>query len=215
MTDATVPSPSASSITQVDARTKKRNAAEARFRLYGKIAVTIGVLSLIGLVASILMNGLSAFNQTFISLEIHLDESKLDKSGNRNLEEIKKVSTFGYSPLIKSAFEKLDEDGVISLEGMKSQDAAALISKEGAADLRRHVIANPDAIGTNVTFNFLASGRVDGFFQRPRDDGIRRARQQHLTRTARPCKSAQRRGASRNPFQLGFPDQRGRVGKPT
>ena len=165
MTDMPVPAPKASSLIKTDARTKKRNAAEARFRLYGKIAVAIGILSLVGLVTSILLNGLSAFQQTFISLEIHLDETKLDKKGNRNIDEIKKVSTFGYAPLIKASFEKLEEDGVISLEGMKSKDAAAMISKEGAADLRRHVIANPDAIGSNVTFNFLANGRIDGYFK--------------------------------------------------
>lgn len=171
MTDATASAPSGPdsrhprSLSVQDARTKKRNAAEWRFRLFGRIAVAIGILSLVGLLTSILMNGLSAFSQTFITLDVHLAEAKLDKKGNRNIDDIKKVSTFGYAPLIKASFEKLDEDGVISLEGLKSKDAAALISKEGAADLRRHVIANPDAIGTTAQFNFLANGRVDGYYK--------------------------------------------------
>jgi phosphate transport system permease protein len=144
---------------------RKRNAAEIRFRIYGKIALSIGVLALIGLVTSILLNGSSAFRQTFLTLEIHLEETTLDKSGNRSLEEIKKVSTFGYAPLIKNAFEILVEEGTVGVEGLKTKDAAKIVSKEGPAELRRHVIANPDAIGTTVRFNFLANGRIDGYFK--------------------------------------------------
>ena len=40
---------------------QKRNAAEKRFRLYGLIAISIGILMLIILVATILSKGLTAF----------------------------------------------------------------------------------------------------------------------------------------------------------
>lgn len=171
MTDTAAPSGTSrqplpgNSLMRPDARMRKRNAAEIRFRIYGKIALSIGVLALIGLVTSILLNGSSAFRQTFLTLEIHLEETTLDKSGNRSLEEIKKVSTFGYAPLIKNAFEILVEEGTVGVEGLKTKDAAKIVSKEGPAELRRHVIANPDAIGTTVRFNFLANGRIDGYFK--------------------------------------------------
>jgi phosphate transport system permease protein len=96
-----------------DARTRKRNAAERRFKYYGITAICVGLLMLLILVANILSRGTGAFQQTFVTLQVELLESKLDKSGTRDLEKIKKVSTFGYAPLIKGAFEaKVAEAGI-------------------------------------------------------------------------------------------------------
>jgi phosphate transport system permease protein len=50
-------------------------------------------------------------------------------------------------------------------EGVNPKEAAALISKEAPADLRRFVLANPDQIGETVSFDLLASGRIDGYFK--------------------------------------------------
>lgn len=155
----------AKSILASDARTQKRNAAEARFRIMGLIAVIIGVLALVGLLASILSNGLSSFRQTYITLNVDLDAAKLDKQGNRDLAEIAKVSTFGYAPLIEAALAKTMQENGIAVEGMNAKAAAELISKEAPASLRNYVLANPDVIGTTVSFNLLASGRIDGYYK--------------------------------------------------
>ncbi|WP_346899440.1 phosphate ABC transporter permease PstA [uncultured Roseibium sp.] len=158
-------SPRKGSLLVLDKRTKQRNAAEARFRLIGQIAVTIGVLALVGLLTSILMNGLSSFSQTFISVNVYLDPAKLDKNGNRNLDDIAKVTTFGYAPLIKKALaDKMAEEG-ISIEGLSEKDAAKLVSKQAPADLRNYVLAHPSSIGKTVPFNLLASGRIDGYYK--------------------------------------------------
>jgi phosphate transport system permease protein len=153
------------SILASDARTRSRNAAEARFRMMGLIAVIIGVMALVGLLASILSNGLSSFRQTYISLDVNLDATKLDKSGNRDRAEISKVSTFGYVPLIEAALAQAMQEKGISAEGMNAKAAAELISKEAPASLRNYVLANPEVIGTTVTFDLLASGRVDGYYK--------------------------------------------------
>ena len=166
MTDATVSPASGSrksSLLQQDVRTAKRNAAEARFRIYGMIAVGIAVIALAFLVTSILRNGAGAFMQTYVTLDVVLDESKLDKSGNRDRDEMAKVSTFGYAPLIKSAMEAKIEELGIEIEGLdKPED---LISKEAAAQMRNFVLANPDVVGTTMSFEFLASGRIDGYYK--------------------------------------------------
>ena len=73
------------SILELDDRTKRRNAAEGRFKMYGAICIGIAVLALIFLMSSIIRNGSGAFFQTFISLDIELLEDKLDKNGNRDL----------------------------------------------------------------------------------------------------------------------------------
>ena len=76
-----------------DARTRARNTSERRFRMLGLSAVGLGLVALLVLLASVLGNGLSAFRQTYVILPITLDAAVLDKSGNRNPDEMKKVTT--------------------------------------------------------------------------------------------------------------------------
>jgi phosphate transport system permease protein len=156
-------SPKSSLLVQ-DKRTKKRNAAEARFKGYGMIAIAIGLLMLCILVFNIVSRGAGAFQQTFVTLEVTLLESKLDKNGNRDLADLKKVSTFGYAPLLKSAFEqKVTKAGLDTT--LKTKAMAGILSKSAPADLRNFVLANPDQIGETVEFEFLASSRVDGYLK--------------------------------------------------
>lgn len=169
MTDASLPNagsaPKSGSLHEIDARTKKRNASEKRFRLYGVAAIATGIIFLIVLLFAILTNGLGAFQQTFISVPVYLDEAKLDKKGNRNIDDIKKVSTFGYNPLIQKAVLKAVEDAGIETPLKKSKEMKALISASAAAQVRQAVIDNPALIGQTVEFRFLASSRVDGYLK--------------------------------------------------
>ena len=154
-----------SSLFDLDARTRKRNAAEARFRLMGKIAVGLGVLALVGLLASILTNGVSSFRQTYITVDVFLDPAKLDKDGSGDIEKIKKVTTFGYKPLIEQAVQSaVDTAGIDTGEASK-KDLAGMISPEAPATLRNFVIAHPERIGETVSFDLLAGGRIDGFYK--------------------------------------------------
>ncbi|MFW2587100.1 phosphate ABC transporter permease PstA [Sagittula sp. SSi028] len=153
------------SIMVADARTKKRNAAEKRFQWYGLGAIGVGVFFLIVLLVSILSNGLSAFQQTFIEVPVYLDESKLDKNGNRDIDDIKKVSTFGYNPLIQNAILEQVQAAGIDTPLEKASEMKALISASAAAQLRDYVIANPDRIGETIEFKVLAASRVDGYLK--------------------------------------------------
>ncbi len=153
-----------SSLFAADRRTARRNAAEARFRLYGLLAICVGLLMLAVLVVTIVTRGTGAFQQTFVTLSVELTESKLDKSGTRDLEAIKKVSTFGYAPLLAAAFETKAADLGIETP-LKPKEMADILSKDAAATLRDHVLANPDQIGQSVEFRFLANSRVDGYLK--------------------------------------------------
>ncbi|MHC0052895.1 phosphate ABC transporter permease PstA [Actibacterium sp. D379-3] len=169
MTDATATpgaaSPHRGSLLTQNKLTKRRNAAEARFRTYGLVAVCLGILALIMLLVSIMGNGLSAFRQTYMTLNVELVESKLDKTGNRNLDDLKKVSTFGYAPLINTAIEaRMAELGIV-IDGLSSKAAADIVSKDAPAQLRDYVLANPDEIGKTVRFEVLANGRIDGYLK--------------------------------------------------
>ncbi|PWR03408.1 phosphate ABC transporter permease PtsA [Meridianimarinicoccus roseus] len=171
MTDATAPSAPVSGdaepsslFTQTN-RTKRRNAAEKRFKAYGLGAIGIGILSLVVLLVSILGNGLPAFKQTYVVMDVTLDESVLDPNGNRNPEDIAKVLTFGYTPIIRGAAQNLVREMGGEVEGLTDGMIGDMISKEAAGQLRRFVLANPDLIGTTQEFKFLANGRIDGFFK--------------------------------------------------
>ncbi|MEM6566330.1 MAG: PstA family ABC transporter permease, partial [Pseudomonadota bacterium] len=153
------------SLTAPDARTKRRQAAEFRFRMYGIAGIAVGIFFLIVLLVSIVYSGKGAFQQTFINTSIYLDPEKLDKNGNRDPAEIAKVSTFGYNPLIQQAiFDKIAANGIETpLE--KKGDMKAMISASAAAQLRNSVIADPELIGQIIDVRILASSRVDGYLK--------------------------------------------------
>ncbi|HEC70198.1 MAG TPA: phosphate ABC transporter permease PstA [Roseobacter sp.] len=152
------------SLLQQDAHTTKRNRAEKRFKTYGIIAIAIGLLMLAILLVTIIGRGSGAFQQTFLTLDVQLLEAKLDKKGDRNIEDIKKVSTFGYAPLMSAALETKVAALGIQTE-LKPKAMADILSKDAAAQLRDFVLANPDLIGTSVEFKFLTSSRVDGYMK--------------------------------------------------
>lgn len=156
--------PSKRSLYDISERTKKRNAAEGRFRFYGIIAIAIGLLMLLVLVTTIIYRGTSAFQQTFITLEVELLEKKLDKKGNRNIDDIKKVSTFGYTPLLATAMQNaLKENGIET--DLKKKALSGMVSKSAAAQMREYVLADPSVIGTTVEFRFLTNGWIDGYLK--------------------------------------------------
>ena len=162
MTDTSMPEKKFKSLLEVDARTKKRNAAEKRFKAYGIAAIAIGIFFLVALLGAIIQNGIPAFTQTYVTVDIELLEEKLDKSGERDIEKIKKVSTFGYKPLIQNAL-------VAATDGIETEVAdkklAQILSDSAAAQIRDFVINNPDRIGDTVEFTLLASSRVDGYLK--------------------------------------------------
>ncbi|MEM9248278.1 MAG: phosphate ABC transporter permease PstA [Pseudomonadota bacterium] len=164
MTDATVtaiPSPASkprSSLLLPDARTKKRNAAEARFRLLGAIAVCLGVLALVGLLTSILLNGLSAFRQAKIEVPVVLTQVQVDEA------EAALMKTGAYRGIIAGALE-----GALAEAGLDAAaagvDPVDLISGEAPATLRNWVLSHPDRIGEEVQLEILANGRIDGYYK--------------------------------------------------
>ena len=163
MTDMPNATPKNSLLRQ-DARTVKRNRAETRFKAYGIAAISVGLLMLVILLVTIIGRGTGAFQQTFLTLDVQLLEAKLDKKGNRDLEDIKKVSTFGYAPLMAAALEKKVAESAVESD-LKPKEMAALLSKDAAAQLRDFVLENTDLIGTSVEFRFLTNSRVDGYMK--------------------------------------------------
>jgi phosphate transport system permease protein len=148
-----------------DTRTKRRNAAERRFRRYGLTAIGISLAALVMLLTSVFSSGLGAFRQTFIHIPITLTESALDKSGTRDPDVMHKVTTIGYARVINAALAQAIADNGIVIDGLTDDDIADTISKEAPAQVRDAVLANPDLVGQTVSFSILANGRVDGYLK--------------------------------------------------
>ena len=160
-----VPKSRRGSLLTQDALTRRRNAAEARFKAYGAVAITLSMLALVWLLFSIISVGSPAFRQTFLTMPIELPEDKLDKSGTRDPAVMAKVTTVGYAAVIQAALTKAIKEKGISTDGMTPKDIAGIVSLEAPAQLRNHVLANPDLVGETIDFEILANGRVDGFFK--------------------------------------------------
>jgi phosphate transport system permease protein len=157
--------PTHSSLFTLDARTKKRNASERRFKACGMGAIVLGLFFLVALLTSIFGNGLPAFKQTFITIPVELTEAKLDKSGTRDLDVMKKVTTFGYKPLVENALVAALEKQGIENPFPKPKTAAKMLSSSVAAQVRDTVLADPSLVGKTIEFRLLTSSRVDGYFK--------------------------------------------------
>ncbi|MDB6181104.1 phosphate ABC transporter permease PstA [Paracoccus fistulariae] len=155
----------ASSLLVVDEHTRRRNAAEKRFRLYGATAIGIALLALVVLLFTIIRDGSGAFRQTYLAIPVELNAQTLDPKGNRNPEEMAKVLTLSYGKVLDAAIAETVAREDIRIEGLEDDDIAGLVSREASAQVRDRVLARPDLIGQTIQVDVLANGRVDGYFK--------------------------------------------------
>ncbi|MEM1429232.1 MAG: phosphate ABC transporter permease PstA [Pseudomonadota bacterium] len=168
MSDATAPTPAVpaarpkQSLLTLDKRTRQRNAAEARFRIYGLTAITIGLLALVMLLVSILSQGLPAFKQTFMTVPITLSQARVDEA------EAALMKTSAYRAMIAEGLIAAIEaaDAVGDPETLASE-AEALISGEAPATLRTWVANHTDRVanGDTVDLKIMTNGRIDGYYK--------------------------------------------------
>jgi phosphate transport system permease protein len=143
----------------------RRNAAEARFKIYGMIAIGISLLVLAIMLFTILRDGVSSFRQTSITFPVELTSDKLDPSGSLDLTAMKEVTTIGYGKVIDTAFLAFLEAEGIAVEGLSDKDARAILSKEAAGQLRASVLADPTMVGQTIPVTLWTNARIDGYFK--------------------------------------------------
>ncbi|MEL6683957.1 MAG: phosphate ABC transporter permease PstA [Pseudomonadota bacterium] len=164
MTDATSDLPSGKPVTTAHAslltespKMKKRNAAEARFKMYGIFAITLGLAFLIFLTFSILRNGIPAFTQTVVNVEFTLTQEQFDEA------ESKMLKTAAYTEIfVNNITEQFQERGLdVEFDGGTVE---RLLGKVGG-DLRSFYRDNPSQIGQPVDFQLSAASRVERYLQ--------------------------------------------------
>jgi phosphate transport system permease protein len=151
----------------------KRYKAERRFRLYGLMAIVVSLLFLAILFIDIVGKGYSAFQQTYMRLDVFLDPDVLH---GRDL------STANYSGLVKRTMQEMFP------EVKSRQDKRALyslVSSGAAFQLREMVLQDPDIIGEAVSVWVPADDDVDmlmkGYFKRNVPESERRLSNEQLT----------------------------------
>ena len=122
-------------------RLKARNAAERRFRLYGKIAIALALGFLVLLLGRIVQQGWSTFIDYRLTAQVYLDPSRIDRTdpGGAN-----------YDLLI--AEQLLKRIGVADDEnGTRSDAMKDLVSGDMGFQVLDRVKADPTLIGRTLT----------------------------------------------------------------
>jgi phosphate transport system permease protein len=161
---ASLPRPKQSILT-ASAQMKRRNAAETRFRLYGVAAISLSLVMLAIMLFTIFRDGMSSFTQASLTFPVELSAEVLDPKGNRNRDEMTKVTTIGYQKVLATALlAELQRRG-IATEGLTDKEIVELISKDAPGTLRAEILADPARVGTTYDATVFAAGRIDGFLK--------------------------------------------------
>ena len=162
MSDATLNAPGDTprprkSLIATDERTKRRNAAEKRFRAYGIAAIATGLFFLIALLAAILSSGIPAFRQAVVQMPLTLTQEQFDEAESAVLKTAVYTDFF-----VASLSEQLEAQDVDVEFDKKSVER--LLGKVGG-DLRRFYRANPEQLGQPIEFEVAAASRVDRYLK--------------------------------------------------
>lgn len=127
----------------------KRYRREKLFRRLGVAAICFSLLCLATLFISIFSNGYTAFVQTQVKLDIHLDPERID-AGN--------LAGADYEGTIKSALRDMFPD--VKSRQMKRK-LYQLVSTGAAYDLKDEVVAHPEKIGGTISLWVPADDDID------------------------------------------------------
>lgn len=144
---------------KIEAGLKKRYAREKRFRFFGITSLLISFSFLLVLLFTIFSKGLPAFQQSYVKIDVTLDESILGI--NKDSDEDALFSA-NYSKVIKNSLNEMFP----GVKGRKQKRALKnLVSKSANYELRDKVIDDPSLIGTTQSYWFLAKDDVDVFLK--------------------------------------------------
>jgi phosphate transport system permease protein len=150
----------------------KRRRSERRFRRFGIGAIAASLMFLAFLFISIVANGYSAFWQTDIRLDIHLDPTILTPEN---------LSTADYAGLIKNSLRTMFPE---VKQRREKKELYALVSSGAAFKVREMVLKNPAIVGTPVNIWVPADDDIDmlikGHLDRNAPEGERRLNDRQL-----------------------------------
>ncbi|MDT8318681.1 MAG: phosphate ABC transporter permease PstA [bacterium] len=162
----------------IAARLKKRYVKERAFRFMGLAAVFSALIMLAILFSSIIGNGYSAFQQTFVRLEIVFDKNGIDPKGEGLREALSRAN---YGGLVKKSLSKAFPD--VKKRGDKKA-LYKIVSPGAAFELRKIVLADPGIIGTTRDVWLPADDDIDmlmkGYINREVAESERRVKDREI-----------------------------------
>ena len=141
---------------------KRRYGAERRFRIYGLLAISVGLIFLAVMLVSIISKGYTAFWQTAVTLPITFDEKVIDPGNKRATDP---------NVLIAANYPKLAENALVAALGIAPDDKPAITKLKGflsdgvRGQLRDIVMRDPSVIGTTREVSVLANANLDSAFK--------------------------------------------------
>ena len=136
----------------VEAGLPRRRRKEFLFRSLGMLATAVGILFLGVFFATLVGQGASAFRQTAMQLDIHLDPEVLAPGGELDL------AYADFDGLVRDALREL----VPEVSGRSERrELYRLVSVGAGYAVRDLVAANPELVGTTRTLWVPASSTVD------------------------------------------------------
>jgi phosphate transport system permease protein len=139
----------------VEKSLRRRYRAEQRFRAYGLAAVLSGIIFVVFLFGTILMQGVSVFQQSYVKLEVFYDPEIIDPTGERDPDVL---VTANYQSLVRDALRERFPD----VSGRRdTRELYRILSSAASLDLQQRVVANPLLIGQRETRWLLVDDNVD------------------------------------------------------
>jgi phosphate transport system permease protein len=167
------PNGSSNSIEIVNRGLARRYSAERRFRLYGQFAIVISLFFLVLLFVTIISRGYSAFQQTFIQLEINFDPAVIDREN---------PAKSNFAVLVKNA---LAQEFPEVTSRRERRQLYGLISTGAVFTLQQMVTEHPGLIGSSRQLWVEADDDVDmlikGHIHRTGPESERRLDDQQLS----------------------------------
>lgn len=141
---------------KVEAGLDRRRRKEAVFRILGLSATMVGVIFLFSFLASLVAQGASAFQQSYITMEVEFSTAVLAPAGELDLD---------YADFDGIARAALREVFPQVSDRRERRALNQLISVGAGYQLRDAIEANPDLLGTRQLVRVPASANVDMFLK--------------------------------------------------
>jgi phosphate transport system permease protein len=163
---------------RVSASLGRRYREERRFRLFGILSVIIAVGFLGFLFSTIVGNGMGAFWQTYLKLDITFSEEVVDPDGTRDADALDRAN---YAKLITQSLTGLIPE---AKDRRQRKALRGLISTGAPYTLRDLVVSNPRLVGTTQSIWLVADDEVDmlikGYVDRDLEETSRRLKDDQI-----------------------------------
>jgi phosphate transport system permease protein len=140
---------------RVAAGLQRRYRAERRFQAYGMLAVGLGIVFVVFLFWSIISKGYTAFQQTYVKLDITYSAEEIDPAGTRAPADLENAN---YMALVRASLRQMFPE----VEGRGNlRKLYGIVSNSAPLQLRDRVLADPALIGQTETVWVLVDDHID------------------------------------------------------